>query len=188
MSASLLTPPASEPWSVAEAKAFLRVETDDDDALIGALIAAARAQIEAQARCTMMTQTWRIVRDAWPYDGRIALRLQPLQSVFAARVFNEQGVATSLDTGRFVITGLGTIAAPAWSMPSPGRAAHGIEIDVVAGFGASASDLPEPLRHAVRLLVSHWYDNRGLAVTGGSVAMLPGSVNAMIATYRGLSL
>ena len=44
MSAILLIPPSAEPWSVADAKAFLRVEHGDDDAIITALIAAARAR------------------------------------------------------------------------------------------------------------------------------------------------
>ncbi|MDB5521411.1 MAG: hypothetical protein JWQ82_1008, partial [Tardiphaga sp.] len=36
--------------------------------------------------------------------------------------------------------------------------------------------------------VAHWYDNRGLMAIGGNVAMMPGSVHAMIASYRVLSL
>jgi uncharacterized phiE125 gp8 family phage protein len=47
MSAILLVPPSAEPWSVAEAKDFLRIEHDDDDAVIAALIAAARGHVEA---------------------------------------------------------------------------------------------------------------------------------------------
>jgi hypothetical protein len=37
-------------------------------------------------------------------------------------------------------------------------------------------------RHAVRTLAAHWDDNRGLVAIGGSIAMLPGSVSAMIAS------
>jgi len=32
--------------------------------------------------------------------------------------------------------------------------------------------------------VAHWYENRGLIAIGQSVAMMPASVNAMIAAYR----
>lgn len=189
MAASLLTPPAIEPWTVPEAKAFLRVATDDDDAVIASLISAARGQIEAQARCKLITQTWRIVLDEWPRDGRIHARVSPLRDVVAARVFDEAGVTASIDTERF-LTGTmpGIIVAPMWSLPAPGRARGGIELDVTAGFGDAASDVPDLLRHAVRTLVAHWYDNRGLIAIGATVAMLPGSVNAMIASYRTLSL
>lgn len=71
MPAILLTPPAAEPLSLAQAKAFLRVEHDDDDELIAALIAGSRLHIEAQTRRALMTQSWRLVRDAWPQDGLV---------------------------------------------------------------------------------------------------------------------
>jgi uncharacterized phiE125 gp8 family phage protein len=188
MSARLLTPPAVEPWTVGEAKEFLRVATDDDDAIIASLIASARGQVEAQARCLLISQTWRIARNAWPADGRLSLRFAPLRAVIAARVFNTAGLATSIDPESFVIDGAGVVSAPPWSLPPPGRAVAGIELDIEAGFGASPEDVPELLRHAVRILVAHGYDNRGLVAIGGTVAMLPGSVNAMIASYRALSL
>lgn len=189
MPALLITPPAVEPWTTAEAKAFLRVTHDDDDAVIASLIAAARSQIEAQTRRGLITQGWRIVLDRWPDDGRIDLRLAPLRTVTAARVFDAGGHASSVDTGRFVIDGAtNVIASPPWSLPQPGRAVAGIELDVEIGFGAAPSSVPQVLRHAIRTLVAHWYENRGLIAIGGNVAMLPGSVNAMIASYRVLSL
>ena len=173
---------------MAEAKAFLRVGTSDDDAVIGSLIAAARGQVEALARCVLISQTWRVTLDAWPIKGRIPMRLGPLKDVVAARVFSETGVAITVDAECFIIDAFGRIHTPLWSLPVPGRAAGGIELDVLAGFGPAASNVPDVLRHAVRTLVAHWYDNRGLAAIGGSVALLPGSVNAMIAGYRALSL
>ena len=39
------------------------------------------------------------------------------------------------------------------SPPAPGRAVAGIEIDVVAGYGAPA-DVPSPLRQAILMLVA----------------------------------
>src|ERR1700712_1240967 len=103
MSAILLTAPAAEPWSVAEAKSFLRVEHDDDDAIIGSLISAARCHVEALTRRALITQTWRVVLDQWPDDGRIKVRIGPLRSVIAARVYDFGNVASTIDTERFVI-------------------------------------------------------------------------------------
>ena len=45
-----------------------------------------------------------------------------------------------------------------------------------------------PLRQAIRLLVAHWYENRGLIAVGHAVAVLPATVAALIAPYRVLSL
>ena len=102
------------------------------------------------------------------------------RALSAARVYGPDNVSHTLDTSQFVIDApAGEIAAPAWSLPVPGRSTAGIELDVTLGFGTSASDIPDVLRHAVRSLVAHWYENRGLIAIGQSVATLPGSVNQM---------
>lgn len=187
MSAFLLTPPASEPLTLDEAKQFLRVEHDDDDALIASLIAAARTQVEIVARCALIAQTWRFVRDAWPLEGRIVLKRGPLLSVAAVRVFDGGSEPVALDADQFVIDkAAAVIAFPAWALPYPGRCAAGIEIDVVLGFGEVAAHVPEPLRQAVRLLLAHWYENRTLVgETGGNV---PAGFTALLAHYRPVSL
>jgi hypothetical protein len=66
MSLILVTGPAEEPISLAEAKAHLRVIYDDDDDLISALIAAARHYAESICRRAFVTQTWKLVLDAFP--------------------------------------------------------------------------------------------------------------------------
>src|SRR4051794_1542634 len=130
MSAILLIPPSAEPWSVAEAKAFLRVEHGDDDAIITALIAAARAHVEALSRRALLVQRWRFVLDAWPGDGRLRARMGPLRSVIAARVFDAAGGAHSIDVATFVVDAAAElVASPSWAMPLPGRLAAGIELD-----------------------------------------------------------
>jgi uncharacterized phiE125 gp8 family phage protein len=73
-------------------------------------------------------------------------------------------------------------------LPMPGRVAAGIELDIDAGYGDAATDVPEPLRQAIRVLVSHWYENRGVVAAPGGGAGLPQSVAAGVAPYRVLSL
>jgi uncharacterized phiE125 gp8 family phage protein len=188
MSALLLTAPAVEPLSLAEAKAFLRVETSDDDDVIGALIASARGHVEAQTRRALITQSWRLAIDAWPDDGRLAVLPAPLQALTAARVYDFSNVAQALDTAGFVLDkGASVLLFTPWSLPAPGRAAAGIELDLTVGYGAAAADVPEPLRQAIRLLIAHWYENRGL-VAAGTTTVLPSTVAALIAPYRMLSL
>jgi uncharacterized phiE125 gp8 family phage protein len=189
MTSILLIAPAVEPLSLAEAKAFLRMETGDDDALITALIAGARLHIEGQTQLALITQSWRMVFDRWPKHGRIAVRPAPLKAVTAARVYDLHGNAQTVDTQAFVPDlGASMLAFVPWAVPVPTRIAAGIELDVTVGFGAAAADVPEPLRQAVRLLVAHWYENRGLIAAAGETALLPSTVTALIAPYRMLSL
>jgi uncharacterized phiE125 gp8 family phage protein len=185
----LLTGPALEPVSLAEAKAHLRVEHDDEDAEILALVAGARIHIEAQTRRALITQTWRLVRDAWPVDGRIAVLPAPLRELLAARVVMRDGSAQTIDLDRFTLDQAGAPAMLAFApstLPGSDRPVAGIELDVEVGYGDDADDVPQPLRQAILKLVAHWYENRGLA--GDRAAVLPLTIGALIAPYRVLAL
>jgi uncharacterized phiE125 gp8 family phage protein len=188
MSSILVTAPALEPLSLDEARGFLRVEHHDDDETIAALVAAARVHVEAQTRCAVITQRWRIVLDCWPETGRIDVRPAPLRELIAARVYDVDGVAHEIDTQAFVPDlAASALAFMPGALAVPGRIAAGIELDVSVGYGDAAIDVPEPLRQAIRLLVAHWYENRGLTAAG-TTSDLPAMVTALIAPYRMLAL
>jgi uncharacterized phiE125 gp8 family phage protein len=191
MPAILLAPPTVEPITLAEAKSFLRVAHDDDDDLIASLIAAARAHVETATRRALLAQTWRIVRDAWPSGGRIAVAPAPLIAVTAARIRDDDGEAHAIDTAAFSFAAGAVPASLAflpWSLPSPGVEENGIEIDIELGHGATAAAVPPPLVHAVRLLTAHWYEHRGILASGQAGAPLPVSITALIAPLRVMSL
>lgn len=191
MSSILLAGPAVEPVSLAEAKAYLRVEHAADDDTIAALIAGARIHVEAQTRRALITQTWRLSRDAWPGNGRIRVVPVPLRALVAAQIYKFDGTTQAIGVGAFAAD---KTSAPAvltfapGALPAPGRLAGGIELDVEVGYGAAPSDVPEPLRQAIRVLVAHWYENRGLIAVGNEVAVLPESASALLKPYRVLSL
>jgi uncharacterized phiE125 gp8 family phage protein len=191
MSSILLDGPAVEPVSLAEAKAHLRVEHGDDDDTIAALIAGARVHVEAQTRRALITQTWRLSRDAWPASGRIAVLPAPLRGLVAARVYKPDGTTQAIGAEAFATD---TTSAPAvlafanGALPAPGRVVGGIELDVEAGYGDAPEDVPQPLRQAILVLVAYWYENRGLIAAGQGVAVLPETVGALIRPYRVLSL
>jgi len=189
MSSILLTAPAVEPVSLAEAKAFLRVEHDDDNDVISALIAGSRIHVEMQTRRALISQSWRLCFDLWPEDGRIEVRPAPLRSLDTVRVYDAGGATRAVDRQAFVLdmSNAALVFAP-WALPAPGRTAAGIELDVSVGYGDAAVDVPEPLRQAIRILVGHWYEHRGLVTTGPNFSPLPATVAALLAPYRMLSL
>ena len=102
MASILLTPPAVEPLSLAEAKTFLRLETAEEDPLIAAFISAARLHVETQTGLALVTQSWRMVLDCWPANGRIAVRPEPLRALTAARVFDFDDEVRAVDAQAFV--------------------------------------------------------------------------------------
>ncbi|MFD1333894.1 head-tail connector protein, partial [Methylopila musalis] len=74
MPAVLLTAPAAEPLGLADAKAYLRLDHDDEDALLGELIASARAEVERLTRRVLVAQRWRLDAPVPPPGGAVKLR------------------------------------------------------------------------------------------------------------------
>lgn len=182
MSVTLLTPPATEPVSLEQAKAWLRVDTPDEDELIAGLIVAARGVIEQQARKCLLAQSWRITLDHWPDDGVIRLPLAPVMAVDAIRVKTSATGETLLaSTGYRLDAARGLVLITA-APPLPAVMIGGIEIDVTCGYGATATDVPGPLRLAMRLMIARWYEHRGDGA--GPEQTLPEELAPLMASFR----
>lgn len=177
-------PPAVEPVSLAEAKAHLRVAHDSDDDLIAAHIAAARQMCEQHTGCAFINRTFKLYLDRWSgsplsqwwdgvveaadtnlLDAVLMLPKPPLQSVTAIRTYDAGGVASVFSASGYLVDAVSKpgriVLADGASVPSPLRKVNGVEIEFIAGYGASASFVPQVLRQAVLQLVAYLYENRG---------------------------
>lgn len=185
----LVTPPQTTPVSLAEAKAHLRVDHDDDDELITAMIAAATDHVDGWSGVlgrALVTQTWR--QDFDCFHACLRLPLAPAVSITAVKYVDPDGVEQTVDSNNYELRSDGdgpyvqfftTFAAPAISLE--GKA---VSVTYVAGYG-EADDVPAPIRHAMLLMIGHWYDNREAAVvTSGTAQPLPMAVDALLAPYR----
>ena len=162
MTLSITTPPSAEPVALADAKAFLRVTSTAEDALIGALITAARARIEAELGLAMLTTSFRETFDTFP-GGPILLARGPINAVSAVAVADASGTFTTLDAGAYLAalgSRPGSITPVSGAWPTPGIAVDGVRVDYTAGFGADPSDVPAPLIQAILRLVGYAYDHR----------------------------
>jgi uncharacterized phiE125 gp8 family phage protein len=148
--------PAVEPVTLAEMRAFLRVDDEAQDDVILALIAAARVTLEAATRLAFVAQGWRLRLD-WVVGRPVPLPVAPILAIEAVRL-DGAPLATNLyrlevgDPARLVLDA---------SVPGPLDPRAALEIDVRLGFGPAAEDVPAPLRLALRRLVARWYENRG---------------------------
>ncbi|AJY47232.1 head-tail connector protein [Martelella endophytica] len=161
MSYQLMTPPAEEPVSLAEAKAFLRLDGSDEDGLVTALVKTAREHLETVTGLSLVTQGWRLYRDDWPASGMISLARGPVQSIEAVTVYDGEGVAETISLDGFGLDGRARPARlylPALAGKRVGPS--GIEVDFTAGFGA-ATAVPEAAKQALLRHVAHMFVFRG---------------------------
>ena len=181
----LLAGPAVEPVSLAEAKAWLKIDGADEDDLVGALVTSARLVVEGATRRMLITQSWRLVRDDWPRGPALDLPLAPLRAIDAISVIDSAGVARTLAPASYRIDANADSARLCFNEtpPAPGRAG-GIEIDVTVGYGAAPASVPAPLRQAILALAARWFENRGDAMAPPSTDPLPSPVAELIAPYR----
>lgn len=188
MSLVMTSGPALEPVSLAEAKAHLRVDGTAEDALIQSLVVTSRLHIEAALGLALITQGWSYFLDRWPKGGRISLPLRPVASLTHVRVWDDAVVVVSLDPADFLLDGQGMpprlVPLAAAPPRAPGRPVNGIEVTFLAGFGPTPDDVPATIRHALLLLVAHWYENREPIEIGGGATAVPAMVSELLAPYR----
>ena len=187
MSLQLITGPAIEPVTLAEAKAHLKVDTADDDALIATQIAAARARAEWHLGRALITQSWIQWRDCWPADGIIELSLPPLQSVTSVTTYARDNTPTMLDPGTYQVDAVSQPGRIVFNCdvipPLDLRRANAIAIAFTAGYGNAATDVPAPIREALLELIAFLYEHRGEAPDE-----LPLAALALLSPYRMFNL
>lgn len=174
-----------EPITLQQAKDWLRVDLDVDDAVIAALITAARQQVERDTGRVCSTQTWALGLDAVP-AGAITLPVGPVLSVSSVVVYAPDNTASTVAA---TVYRLDADSRPArlvlqtdQSWPTDVRAENALVVTFTAGM--TASDTAQtPLLQAMLFLVSHWYANRE-GVAGDRMAELPLAYQMLIASER----
>jgi uncharacterized phiE125 gp8 family phage protein len=146
----LVAGPASEPVTLAQARAFLRLDDTAEDGLLTTLVAAARIHLESITGRALLSQTWRLVLDDWPTGGVVTLPVSPLLSLASITAYDEEGEAHTVPLAQFEaesrVTPARLLLPPTVDgIPAAPRARLGIEVDYVAGFGEDADDLPAPM-------------------------------------------
>jgi uncharacterized phiE125 gp8 family phage protein len=187
MALVLTAAPAAEPISLAEAKALLRIDASDEDALLTSLIAAARMSVEKTLGVALITQSWSYFFDFWPSAGCVTLPILPVQAVSAVKVHDGAGGSVTLDAASYAVDALSEPARLVLKgalPPTEARELNAFEIAFTGGYGDDADDVPGPIRHALKLLVAHWFERREPVVLGLGAQEVPATVAALLLPYR----
>jgi len=176
------TAPASEPVTLAEAKAHLRVGGTTDDTYINTLITAARQWAEMHMGRICITQTITEKWDWFPVGCVMDLRWVPVQSFTSVGYLDSNGDTQTWDASKYAVD---TIAQPCRIAPKYGETypqtraqINAVTLSYVAGY-ASAGDVPTPIKQAILLMVGEMYEQRET-----SVKQLPTSVEYLLQPFR----
>jgi uncharacterized phiE125 gp8 family phage protein len=181
----VVTPPASEPLTLAEVKEFLRVDHSDDDATLAIFITAARQLCESYTRLALLPTTFEEYFDEFPeytgtYKDEIRLSRSPVSAVTYVKYIdgNETTITASASDYKTDL-----ISQPARISPDNGwfgtyETINAVFIRYVAGY-ANAASVPAPLKHGMLLVIGDMYENRT-----DSVKRLPTAAEYLWNPYR----
>jgi uncharacterized phiE125 gp8 family phage protein len=183
------TPPAIEPVSLTEAKAHLRVDGDDENAYIGALISVARERLEHETRRAFIRQQITVyMRGIGCGSAPVELPRPRVMADAIVLEYRDEDAAWQASTGfidqrsrepalLWVTDAPSSVDSPRSPQDAVWRATYW------AGYGAEPANVPSPIRHAILLLVAHLFEQRNPAVAE-SIKDVPKSLDWMLNPYR----
>ncbi|GAB1581393.1 hypothetical protein [Phyllobacterium phragmitis] len=188
MTMHLVLAPAVEPVTLAEARAFLRLSTENEDAIVQQLLRTAREVVEGQTGLALISQIWRLHLDRWPRSGRIALFRYPVREIVAVTAYGPDGTPVEIGAGEWRLH-KGERPQRLYLNQRPGSSSlGGLEIDFVAGFGETGADVPDALKHAILTLLAHLYEFRGAFDGEAQPVSFPPAFDRLVDIWRRISL
>lgn len=165
--------------SLAEAQAYVRIETGEEEALLAGLIRSASAVCETFLCQVVITRGFAVDLPASAEWKR--LQIAPVRSISGVEVVDANGVATALSSDAYALDvdadGCGWVRLKA--QPEATR----IRVSGTAGMATEPNGVPEPIRQGVIRLVAHLF-----AARDGQAGAPPAAVTALWRPYRRVAL
>jgi len=175
--------------TASEFKTHARVYHTQDDTYIATLILVATQCIEHETRRAMIHRVFNLKMSAFPADGEIILPRSPMSSVQNISYTDKDGnlqVVPAGDYHTYSVNGVGRVvlkSTAAWPV-TLNTGGMDVDVEFVAGYGATSASVPVSLKQAVLLWATHWYDNRTSVNVGNLVTELPMTVQRLIVNYH----
>lgn len=136
----------------------------DEDTSLSAMITTARQICELWHGRAYIDRTYELTLDEWPCNC-IELPYPPLDSVSSIAYTDTAGTVTTWTATEYQVDATGFVGriVPAYGYTWPTltlRTLAGIKITYKAGYGPLASDVPERIKHAIKLVLGDLWENR----------------------------
>jgi len=172
---ALTTPAASEPVSVAELMKHSRIDFSEDAGYLAGLIAASRQWVEQYTGRQLINASWTLTLDGFP-DACFDLPRPPLVSVTSVKHYDAARVQQTVAVATYnVLAFTGPEAPPGklelatgYAWPSVYAGDGAVQVEFVAGYGATAATVPAQSKHAILLHAGELYERREQVVVGTS--------------------
>jgi len=186
MGLAVVTPPATEPLTLAELKEHLRVDTSDDDDYITALGISGREWCEGFCNRQFVTATYDWSLDA--FANQLLLPKPDLESVTTVKYIDTDGATQTVTSSVYDVDidqAPGRVRlAYGESWPDDRRSTPNcVTIRFVAGYG-DADAVPETIKAAIKLLVGHLYEHREAVTLGHLSRTLQYGLERLLYPYK----
>jgi uncharacterized phiE125 gp8 family phage protein len=209
----LINAPATELLTVDEAKSHLNYSSNSKDDEIERMIKAFRQAIERYLKRALITQEWKVYYDCWHDELKIPfgnLKIveaveaieadpdadPPVEAVAAVNgsvvinYYDVYGQLQPLDEDIFFwvdnkidpakIVRKYEAIYPQLQYGRP----NAIEISFTCGYGDSASDVPEDIIHALKVMLTDYFEHKGSIVVEKGVAKIPDHITGLLHDYK----
>ena len=164
----LVSETGSEPVTLAQAKAQLSIASSDDahDTKLTRLITAARQKYEYDTHTRLLAATFDQIYDG--FYNRMRLSERPVDSVTSITYYNANNSQQTLSTDVYAFDeSLREIRLkPDQSFPDSKDRWDAVTIRYVTGY----STVPETARHAMLLLIAHWFELPDMIIQANMVS------------------
>ena len=181
----LVTGPASEPITLAEAKLYLRVDDSTEDALITAIITAARRKFENDTYHYLMPQTWELYLNQNEINSeQISINKSDITAISSVKYYDQSNTQQTLSTSDYQTAIQGRpYSIQLTTVPQVYNRLEAMVIRFTLGY-TNAAAVPEDIKTAIKTLIGTLYENRQTIVTGTQVNEVPDTYKFIMENYR----
>ena len=167
--------------SLADMKEFLRVDHSDEDTTISAILASAAIAVQDYTGRVLINTTYTLNLDSF-YNVELP---GGINSVTGVTYYDTTKTSVTLPTTKYYYDALREPARISFIDPPSTYVEMYNSVTIVGAIGEQA--IPT-LKHAIKMLAAHYYENRRAVIVGVKASKIPFGIEAILNPYRIISL